>query len=276
MRASLEDIFVELYGYLTVFLPPINTAYVFQIRNIRNSYFQTIPYGPLPIQANQPLSNFQGGTTPAPANGVLPGFTVAPSLIFPPPATLPQPASLSVYDRTDMWYVPATARQYQNTLFHIYHIVSPQHLRIQLEIPAGTNLSNFQDNRVILPIISPFGYTRGSIEVIQFPGIHYGYTYANDTNMSVITNAKFYYREYQIAIPDDPSIIFGVITGRIPSKKYVLPVPTISGQVQSALQSAYGFLGFKVYSITKQGEAIATYRQIIEKIPNFLLTGEAT
>jgi hypothetical protein len=261
-----KDMFVSQNGFLTILIPPINTAYVFRVINVRNPNFDTIPYGPLPIPTGTVLPTLPGSPTPSvtvPADGVLPGFAVVAgekSIMFPPPPDL-----RGLFDPSDMWFVGETPKKPLNTLFHIYHKISPEFLRVQLEIPKGTSQLVFQEGRAVMIVSSTFGFRRGNIEVIQFPGIHYGYTYANDTNMNLITNVTFYYKEYEINIPDDPALIFDIILGRIPSKRWVFPVQSIDGRIKLAFNSAYGFEGFPIFRIDERDKAIAEYKNILMK-----------
>jgi hypothetical protein len=259
-----EKMFVEQNEYLTILIPPTNTMYVFRVIKVRNPNFDTIPYGPLPLPAGTVLSSLRGTSVVVPADGVFPAFGVASgdtSIMFPPP--LPPNQAKAVFDPSDMWFLGQAPKKPLNTLFHIYHVISPEFLRVQLEIPKGNSQLQFQEARTALTVASTFGWNRGRIEVIQFPGIHYGYAYANDTNLNVFTNVTFYYKEYQVSIPSDPLLIFYLIIGRIPSKRWVFPVQNIEGLIQQALVNAYGFEGFPVFRIDEREKAIGEYKRIL-------------
>ncbi len=243
--------FVSENELLAVYIPPTNKAFVFRVKSIANAGFEAINYGPIPVAAGTSLSTFAGGAVSVPADGVLPADSFTSVGISYP--------LRGAYDENDMWYLPSDER---NRLFHVLHYISPSFIRADVQIPKGVSQGRFM-KRVVTGVDKDFGFSRGFIEVIHIPGVHYGYRYANDTNMSVYTFAKFMYREYVVEIPRNPELIFDVLSRRVLVKWYTLPISVVDPAVSSALLDVYGFDGFTVYRADEKQKAVEEYRNVL-------------
>jgi hypothetical protein len=238
---------------LTVYLPPTNRAFVFRVISVVNKSREEIPYGLLPIASGETLATYEGGTTTAPADGVIPGRSYTPS---------PKKFPLSgAYDETDMWYTP---KDYRNRLFHVFHLLTPGFLRAEVQIPTGVTQGRFQKDKIITGVEKDFGFYRGEVEVVHVPEVHYGFKWGNDTNMSLNTSVTFLYGEYLVEIPRDPEFLFNVLIRRIPSRWYTMPIGIYDLTLKRGLMESYGFEGFTVYGMDKREAAIEEYRGRLE------------
>lgn len=250
-------------SYLTVYFPPNNTALVFLVKGIANSNFRKFLYGALPLTQGQQISSYSGGTATVSGNGQFPANAFTPEgLFFPPPVVNGQP--INTYDSTDMWYIPP---ENNDRLFLIDLNVIPSWLRIDLQIPSQVTQSAFQVDRVAGGVSSIFGFSRGSYTTVQFPYIHYGWRFGNDTSMTVYTSVLFRYAELIVDIPRDPALIFNILTRRIPSYEITLPLITIPERLTNALKEDYGITqGFVVPRSDQSQTAVPAIQQILGKL----------
>jgi len=241
--------------YLVVDIPPEKSAYVFRIDTIWNPTYRLINYGPLPIQANQPLKSFTGTSVTAPANGALAPMSYIEGIEFP---------LQNVYNLSDMWDVPSSFLA--NRLFVVEQTVTPEFLRVNAYIPINTVQASFQGNKLPLKISDLWGWKRGKFVMVHFPDILVGYNYANDTSFPVYTSVKFKYWEYVVSIPSDPAIIFNILAGFIPEKivrRIAYPIVTLAPDLKNQLQRLYGFFGFPLPSIERRAEYERKYAEIL-------------
>jgi hypothetical protein len=241
---------------LVVYIPATNRAFVWRIRNVLNKNFPKIDYGPLPIPANFPFSSYVGGVIPAPADGVMPMYSYVPleySLSFP---------LSGVYDSSDMWYLP---EDYNDRVFHVITKVTPAWLRCGITIPKGNIQGKFQKDKVDTGIDKLFGFSRGMIETIHIPGVHYGYRFGNDSNLNVYTGCRFEYGEYVIETPRDAEFIFNILSRKIKPDKWI-SLPIITYTIRDALMKNYGIEGFTVYGIYERDKAIREYTELLRKV----------
>lgn len=245
--------------YLTVFLPPVNQAIVFWVKSVLNKGREVMDYGPLPLASGTTLPTYDGASTTVPADGVLPGRSYADDLSFP---------MKGGYEERDMWYLPPTEGF---KLFHVIQYVTPAWLRVEVRVPRGVPQSRFQSGRIMTGVDKDFGFSRGVVEAIHLPGIHYGYRYGNETNIDVHTFVKFVYGEYAVEIPRNPELIFDVLVRRVRSRWFSLPVWSVAEpEVSRALREAYGFdaerriYGFRLYRHDQRDEAIREYSEILK------------
>jgi len=247
--------------FLTVYIPSSGKALVFRIKGRANKYAEVLNYGPFPIDSGDTFNSLDGGTTTAPADGVFPDRAYsAEGMLWEPPSDI----ASDVYDSTDMWYVP-TDPPYNQRLFHVILETTPKILRIGLEVPLGTKQMSFQAHKVQLDVNKTFGWTRGVFETVHFPGIHYGYLFANDTNMDFYTLARFKYAEYIVDIPKSAEYIFNILTMQKPSHWVTLATRTYEEKIRAALESAYGFDGFPIYPVYEKQKAISEYERLLKE-----------
>ncbi|MEM3484998.1 MAG: hypothetical protein QXI12_05200 [Candidatus Methanomethyliaceae archaeon] len=249
------DRLVEENQFLTCYIPVTNRAFVFRVKSVVNKTSPVLNYGPLPTRVDEVLPTFDGGSSSVPANGVLPARTYTPT-----GKTFPM---LGAYDESDMWYLSEDDR---DRVFHVVQYITPAFIRCDLQIPTGVTQGRLQKDRIITGVEKDFGFSRGIIETVHLPRIHYGYRYANDTNISVITNAKFYYGEYIIETPRNPDLIFDVLTRRIQSKWVTVPINVMDISISSALNKTYGIQGFTVYRQDQRNDAIKEYNDLLGKV----------
>jgi hypothetical protein len=249
-----QDRFAREGDYITLYIPAKGTALVFRVRAV--SRF-SIDYGPLPIPAGLTLPTYDGTSVTVPAYGVLPGRALVPQgITFP--SVIP-----NVYDGSDMWYVP---EDYRDRLFHVVQRVTPSWLRIDVQVPSGVVQSRFQKDRGMGGVDRAFGYTRGTIETIHIPKVHYGFRYGNDTNIDARTFVRFEYAEYAVDVPANPELIFDILTRRVPSLWFTLPISIPDPSVEGALEVTYGAFGFPLYRADERARALEEYRKILDRI----------
>lgn len=249
---------VEDNRYMVVFIPASEKALPFRILARQNRGGEILDYGSIPITSGETWGSYDGGTTTAPADDVIPnrGFTNT-AKSFTPPTNMS-----NVYDSSDMWYVPY---DYRERLFHIKMDLTPKTLRCGMQIPKGANQQRFQKDRVILGVDKEAGFERGGLEYVQFPEIHYGFTFGNETNLDFYNKVRFTYGEYKVGIPADPDVVYNLLDGRIQSHWVTMPVATYDATLRVALEKCYGFDGFDMYSPEERAEAVANYSAVIAR-----------
>lgn len=245
---------VDENRFLTVFLPAYG-AFVFRVLHIVNKNYDVFNYGPLPLTTSTVLSSYDGGSVTPSEDGCIPARSYTENGV-----TFPLQGA---FDATDMWYLN---EDYRDRVFHVVLEVSPSFLRVDLEIPKGVKQSRFQKDKIIGGVKSDFGFSRGRIETVHIPRIHYGYRFGNDTNVEWRTYARFRYGEYVVEIPDDPELIFDVLTGRVNSHWVTLPVNSVDDTVTVALRAVYGFTGFRIFPVNKRSEAISEYSSNLSEV----------
>ncbi|MEM2195212.1 MAG: hypothetical protein QW803_12190 [Candidatus Methanomethylicia archaeon] len=241
--------------FIVVYIPARITALVFRVKSRVNKGYEVLNYGSLPLIAGEVIPTYEGGSITVPADGVMPARSY-----------IPTGRSFSLhgaFDESDMWY---THEDDRNRLFHVIHMVTPEFLRIDVQIPKGVTQGRFQGDRVVTGIDKEFGFTRGKVEVVHIPRLRYGYRWGNDTNLTVRTFVKFIYGEYIVEIPKDSSLIFDILTKKIQSHWITLPISVWDPAIEVALQLTYGFTGFPIYGIHERDKAIREYNDILKLI----------
>ena len=245
--------------YIVVNLPALGNVLVFRVKARRNRGREVWNYGPLPLDSGDSLYGYDGATT-VPADGVMParGYT-GTGITFSAPSDI----AGSVYDSSDIWYLPETERE---TLFHVHLKLRPAFMRVEVEVPLKTKQSKFQRDRVTVGVDKDLGFRRGEIEVFHFPYVHLGYLFGNDTNLDLYTHATFIYGEYVVEIPKDAETVFNVIHGKIPRYWFSMPYHTPDPGFDSALRTVYGFAGFKYYGFWEKERALAEYEEVLRGV----------
>jgi hypothetical protein len=242
-------------AYLTVFFPAKESALVFRVKARVNRGSEIINYGHLPIASGETLSSLDGGTGPsAPADGVIPARAYTGDKTFP---------MANAYDTSDMWYLP---EDYRERIFHVIQIVTPAFLRTDIRIPTGVPQGRFQRDKIITGVDKTFGFGRGRTETVHLHKVHYGYRYANDTNVPFYTFVKFIYGEYLIEIPQDPELIFYILTKKVPSHWVSLPITFWDDSIKRALSDTFGIEGFRLYGVNQREVAISDYSSVIGRV----------
>jgi len=251
---------VDSYGlvlegeYLTVFIPATSRAFVFRVKSRVNRGYEVIDYGPLPLSAGASLPTFDGGSVTVPSDGVIPARAYTEGLSFP---------LEEAFDRSDMWYTP---EDYRDRLFHVIQYVTPAFLRVDVQIPTAVTQGRFQKDKVVTGVSKPFGFARGFYEIVHLPKVHYGYRYGNETNVDLRTFVKFVYAEYVVETPRSSSLIFDVLTRRLPSKWVSLPVNIMDATVERALIDVYGVTGFPLYRLDERDRALREYDALLRGV----------
>jgi len=241
--------------YITVFIGPSNRAFVFNVKSRANIGREVFNYGPIPLKSGETLPTYDGGSATVPANGVIPARAYTSSgRSFP---------LSGAYDETDMWYVP---EDYRDRLFHVIQYVTPAFLRMDVQIPVNVPQGRFQKDKVMTGIERDMGFTRGRIETVHVPRLHYGYRYGNDVNASFYTFVKFVYGEYVVETPRDAQLIFDILVKRVPSHWVSLPISVVDRAISSALLETYGIQGFPVYRVDQREEAVSEYESLLSEV----------
>jgi hypothetical protein len=256
MDKVVDELGLVLEGeYLTVFIPATTKAFVFRIKARTNKKYETLNYGPLPLSAGTTLPTFDGGSVSVPANGVIPARAYTKDgITFP---------LTGAYDSTDMWYVP---EDYRERLFHVIQYVTPAFLRMDVQIPVKVTQGRFQKDKIMTGVETDFGFSRGMYETVHIPKLHYGYRYANDTNVNLYTFVKFIYAEYIVEIPKNATLIFDILSKRIPSHWLSLPINYMDKSIEISLMEAYGITGFTLYRIDERDKAIKEYDALLKEV----------
>jgi hypothetical protein len=240
--------------HLVAFIPATSKALVFRVKSRVNRRYEQLNYGPLPLTSGTMLPTFEGGSTSVPADGVIPARAYTTGLMFP---------MSGAYDSSDMWYTP---EDYRDRLFHVIQYVTPAFLRIDVQIPIAVTQGRFQKDKIVTGVDKDFGFARGSYEAVHLPKVHYGYRYANDTNVPLYTFVKFIYAEYVIETPKNSSLIFDILTRRIPSHWITLPINVMDSTVERALTEVYGITGFPLYRMDERDKALRDYDALLKEV----------
>ncbi len=263
------DITVDEYGlvrqgqYLVVYIPATETALVFRAVARWNDGFERFDYGPIPITPTSQTGSYTSGAGSVPSTGIIGAYTYTINgLEFPYQSTSAYVLQNQPDDPNDLWFLK---RDYNDRLYQILAYFTPSWLRTSIQIPLGTNQTQFDKNAVQTGITSSLGYKRGFMETVQLPYLHYGWLFGNDTNLPVYTMARFIYGEYKVEIPTQAETIFNVITGATPAHWVTLPITSFTGLLERAFNEVYGheFKGFKVYPAGQRQTALADYAAVL-------------
>ena len=257
MREVVDGLgLVKENRFLTVYIRATNRAFPFRVVTRWNRGYEVINYGPLPLDEGDTLPTYDGGTTSVPADGVMPARAyLRTGTSFP---------LEGVVEEDDMWYVHEA---YRDRVFHVIQYVTPSFLRIDVQIPAGVDHARFQKDKKIVGIGYDFGFARGRLEMVHLPRVRCGYRWGNDTNLDVYTLVKFVYGEYVVEIPDDASLIFDILVGRVPSHWVSLPITAYeASRLKEELLKVYGIEGFTVYREGQKGKALAEYMSLLREV----------
>jgi len=246
---------VQENAFLTCYIPAQNKALVFRVKSRINKDTPIFNYGPLPLTAGETLPTLEAGSITVPADGVMPARAYTPTgRSFPMP---------EAYDATDMWYIP---EDYRERIFHVIQKITPAFLRVDIQIPKGVTQGRFQRDKVVTGVDRDLGFTRGTIETVHLPRLHYGYRWCNDTNLNVYTFVKFIYGEYIIETPMDATLIFDILTRKVQSHWVSLPINVWDPSIESALTLTYGITGFTVYAINQRDKALREYNELLKRV----------
>jgi hypothetical protein len=245
---------VQENEHLTAFIPATSKAFVFRVKSRVNRRYEQLNYGPLPLTSGTMLPTFEGSSTFVPADGVIPARAYTTGLMFP---------MSGAYDSSDMWYTP---EDYRDRLFHVIQYLTPAFLRVDVQIPIAVTQGRFQKDKIVTGVDKDFGFARGSYETVHLPKVHYGYRYANDTNVPLYTFVKFIYAEYVIETPKNSSLIFDILTRRIPSHWVTLPINVMDSTVERALTEVYGITGFPLYRMDERDKALRDYDALLKEV----------
>jgi len=250
-------------NYLVVYFPATGTAIPFRVLARVNKGFEVFDYGSLPITTTTTLSSYDGGTVTPPANGVLPARSYTPDLAFPAISGTPL---TSVRDTSDIWYLDENDR---DSLFHVKMFVYPPIIRTDIRIPTNVAQLRFQKNRVVIGVVTVFGFARGALEFIRLPYLRYGLRFGNDTNLDLYTFVRFIYAEYVVEIPKDSDVIADILLKRVPSYWLTMPISYQDPAISDALRRVYGFTetwGFKLYRPDQREIAVKDYGRVLASL----------
>ncbi|MFA6695023.1 MAG: hypothetical protein WCR85_00200 [Sphaerochaeta sp.] len=207
------------------------------------------------------MPTYDGSTVSVPADGVVPARAYTRNgngLRFP---------LKNAWDENDMFYTPD---EYRERMFHAIIDVYPSVLRLDLQIPTGSDQSKFQRSNVATGISDLFGaIPRGRIETAFIPEVVHALMVGNDTNLNLRTGVRFTYGEYMIESVKNPYTVLEILTGMRPASWISLPITYYSNQVQMGLRETYGYEGFPVYPRDakdreeSRAKIIASYNDII-------------
>ncbi len=251
-------------NYLSLFMPALKSSLVFLVKYRRNPLSTLINYGPLPTTTSDSWSNYNGiaggtggGSTPA-GTGQIPAGCWIKGKQFNTPSTFYVSGTFP-YGSGDIWYTQDSTR-----VFEVRAYVTPNWLRMAIDMPTGQVQQALQDT-VAGGVDQDFGWLRGKAHTVHIPYLHYGYGFGNDSNAPLLlTRVFFRYAEQIVEVVRDPGVVFGVITGMIPSNTISLPVVNAASQITSSLKTAYNFTGFPVFPRQQQAAAMAEYTSIIK------------
>lgn len=259
--------------HLVVFVPGSKKALPFRVLARHNRGGEILNYGSIPITSGEAWGSYDGGTTTAPADNVIPNraYTMTnSSKLFTPPSDMS-----NTYSSTDMFYIPAD--DFRNRIFHIYMDLTPHFIRCGIQIPRGQNQLRYQNNRVILGVDKTSGWQWGGLELVQFPEINMGYMFGNDTNVDWYNSVVFRYGEYIIGIPGDAETIFDLLNKNRPAHWLELPIASYDSTIRAGFNKTYAdgrdFDGFKLYSKEDKAYALNEYAAEISKLSPEVVIG---
>ena len=243
---------LKVGNLLLVEIPAYGTALPFRVEQIINAPYDRLEYAPLPLTTSTPLSYIETPSSSAPS--AVPETGVLPPLAYnSSPVMFPLQNS---YDPSDMFYFQKPKNKL--LLYKLY--ARPRWLRVLVEIPAGTFISKFQNtyfsNGGSLSVavgnfsgLASTGFFRGYAELVQVPGIHYGFIFVNDSSLTVYTSARIEYQDLRVSVPsanDAYLALNGELYRNVVS--IVLPIPEEQTIFTNALRSYYGTPGIPLGS----------------------------
>ena len=244
---------------IAVYIPAVNQ--VLPLRIVRRRV-HVIPYGPLPLSKGETLPTLDGGSVTVPEDGVFPAraYTSRPRRF---------PTTLDVDDKTDIFYIDDT--RHPEWIVHAHVYIEPSHIRVMLRIPETLVQGVFHPNRVPLDIRSDFGWNRGYVEVVYFPGVHYGFDFCNDLYVDFRTWVTIIYGEYMVEPVLDIDKVLEIMFGKAEDTYYyTLPVESLDSAFKEKLQKLYGFygdyVGYPVYPEFMKEEAKKKVEEIVNEI----------
>lgn len=225
--------------YMVVYIPETRKALVHRVVGKANVLDSVINYGPLPVKAGDTMPTYDGGQATVPADGVIPARAYSRNgngIRFP---------QSGAWDVNDMFYTPA---EYRETMTHVIVDVWPSVLRLDLQIPTGSDQGKFQRSNISTGISNLFGaLPRGRIETAFIPEVVYAFMVGNDTNVPFRTAVRFTYGEYEIESVKNPYTILEILSGVRPASWLTLPITYYSNEIKSGLRNTYGYEGFPIY-----------------------------
>lgn len=238
---------------LVVYMPQSNKAMVYRVISRQNKSFERIDYGAIPTTTGDVLNTYDGGTQSVGRNGELPSRCYTTGTKF---------GQSGCWEEGDMWFVPYT---WNDRIYHVKMQVTPGFVRVGLQIPKGVNQSRFQKERLVGGVDTDkgFGYNFGELETVHLPEIHYGYTFGNDTNLTIRTGVRFIYGEYVVKIPNSATLIADVLSRNYPAHWVGLPISTVDATITQGLKKTWGFEGFTVYPNQYREQALKEYGAIL-------------
>ena len=240
--------------FLTLTMPARGTALVFRVKTRYNRGYEVFNYGALPIKIGDAFPTYDGGSSTAPAAGVIPARAYTYGMQFP---------LTDAYDENDMWYLPET---YRDRVFHVIQYVTPSFLRMDVQIPINLVQGRFQKDEVITGVDKDLGFSRGRLETVHLIKIHYGYRYGNDTNMGLYTTVRFIYGEYEVEIPRDAELIFQILNRKVPSHWITLPITVFDRTIEASLNDCYGIAGFPLHGLHQRDVALTEYNELLRRV----------
>lgn len=255
---------------LLVYLPAYGTVLPFQIEEVVNEPYETIDYGPLPLTTSVAVNYLVTPSGPAPsavpATGVLPPMAYNAS-----PVTFPLQGA---FDPSDMFYFKSPP----NKLIYYRLYVRPRWLRVIPEVPIGTFISKYDNvyfsNGGSLAVsvgnfsgIASTGFHRGYAELVQFPDLHYGFIFVNDSTLTAYTSARIEYYELRVGVPsanDAYLAIRGELYRRV--VRVVMPVVAQQSELTNTLLRYYGTTGVPpTASQAEVAKALSTMAQAMAR-----------
>lgn len=225
--------------YMVVYIPETKKALVHRVINRVNVLDAVLNYGPLPLKAGDAMPTYDGDSVQVPEDGVIPARAYTRTgngIRFP---------LKGAWDEHDMFYTPDN---YRSRMTHVIVDTFPSVLRLDLQIPTGSDQGKFQWKNVTTGIDSLFGaLPRGRIETAFIPEVVYAFMVGNDTNVDFRTGVRFTYGEYEIDVPRNPATVLEVLSGMRSASWLTLPITYYNNQIQAGLLNTYGYEGFTVY-----------------------------
>lgn len=233
-------------------------------------------YGLIPVKGDTPQYVLTAKTSMlSNADGTLLPFAIAP---YGESAQFPSNDIINnVFDDKNIWYIDPEDVNGRDMLYITEMMLYPSFIKVAVTIkdfPEPEKIQARFGKYTFIETNEPpvFGWSYVPYTFIVIPGVHYGFYFANMTNLIVPVQATFRYYYCYAPPVKDPETILAVVRHEVPNV-IEWTFPAVTGvrhdTIVEILQKAYGFAGIPedVYLLP---------RDIAVKVIEMALNGDIT